>query len=62
MTKYVNKAQCGKCKEIVESTDKTAHLWTKCPCTHIGISGGSKELKRFGAHFVELAKKVEVNG
>lgn len=41
-----NKAQCKKCKDIIES--KTVHDFKSCSCGSIAVDGGKEYIRRIG--------------
>ena len=52
----VNKIQCAKCKDIIESTHRHDFKW--CKCGTVAVDGGKSYLRRLG-HFeniIELSK------
>ena len=55
-----NKAQCGECKDIIES--KFRHDWVPCSCGNIFVDGGL-DYVRAGAidfeQFVDLCEYEE---
>ena len=42
----VNKIQCNKCKDIIES--KNVHDFKRCSCKSIAVDGGLEYLRRVG--------------
>ena len=42
----VNKIQCNKCKDIIEST--STHDFNFCRCGAVAVDGGKDYLKRCG--------------
>ena len=42
----VNKIQCLKCRDIIES--KTRHDWAECSCGAVFVDGGKDYLRRGG--------------
>ena len=52
----VNKAQCNKCKDIIESTHTHDFKW--CSCHNLAVDGGPSYLKRCGDinNFTELSE------
>ena len=42
----VNKIQCNKCKDIIES--KHVHDFQRCSCKSIAVDGGLEYLRRVG--------------
>jgi hypothetical protein len=42
-----NRAQCLKCKQIIESKNRHDFVW--CKCKSIAVDGGKDYLKRVGA-------------
>jgi len=52
----VNKAQCIKCKDIIESTHQHDFKW--CSCHSLAVDGGTAYLKRCGDidNFIELSE------
>jgi hypothetical protein len=59
MTILSNKAQCAKCKDIIESTHR--HDWVSCSCGAIFVDGGKDYLRRGGnpEDFIELSERTE---
>ena len=51
-----NKAQCLKCKDIIES--KYRHDFVTCKCGALSVDGGNSYLKRSGnlKHYKELSE------
>ena len=52
----VNKIQCNKCKDIIES--KYVHDFKWCSCKSIAVDGGVEYLRRLGnlEYIIELSK------
>ncbi len=52
----VNKIQCKKCKDIIESKDVHDFKW--CSCKSIAVDGGLEYLRRVGnlEDIIELSK------
>ena len=52
----VNKIQCKKCKDIIES--KNVHDFKWCTCKSIAVDGGLEYLRRIGnlEDIIELSK------
>jgi len=50
----VNKIQCNKCKQILESNDDTVKY---CKCNTVGVTGGTTHLMRYGrsSEYTELS-------
>jgi hypothetical protein len=55
----INKAQCGVCKDIIES--KHRHDFVYCKCGAIFVDGGKDYLRRGGDlnNIIELSKSHE---
>ena len=55
-----NKAQCGLCKEVIES--KYRHDYVTCACGNIFIDGGLAYLRRGAVDmtkFIELSESID---
>ena len=52
----INKIQCNKCKDIIES--KHVHDFKWCSCKSIAVDGGLEYLRRLGnlEDIIELSK------
>jgi len=59
MTILKNKAQCKKCKDIIESMD--VHDFRQCKCRAIFVDGGREYLRRGGEldDIIELSETDE---
>jgi hypothetical protein len=53
-----NKAQCAKCKDIIESYDRHDFKW--CSCHSIFVDGG-KEYMRRGGKFEDIIELSETD-
>ena len=58
----VNKAQCGECGDIIEST--SVHDFVECKCHQMFVDGG-REYQRFGFEsyrdFIDLSEYEDIN-
>jgi hypothetical protein len=55
----VNKGQCKKCGDVIES--KHRHAYRECSCGATAVDGGKDYLKRVGefGDFIELSEYTE---
>lgn len=52
-----NKAQCLKCKEIIESTFR--HDYKTCKCGNLSVDGGKDYCKRSAVDFKQVKELSE---
>jgi len=59
MAIFKNKAQCNKCKDIIESRDRHDFKW--CSCHSIFVDGGKDYMRRGGniEDIIELSETDE---
>lgn len=58
----VNKAQCAKCEDIIESTHRHDFVW--CKCKAIFVDGGKDYLRRGGKNLddiIEMSESEEID-
>jgi len=54
-----NRAQCRRCKDIIES--RTRHEFVACKCGAIAVDGGLAYYRRVGNHddFIEVLEDIK---